>query len=58
MITPMSKETEAKARQEGYDAADRGESESKNPYPRGSDERLSWNDGYMERDNEDGDERG
>ncbi|MCR4300230.1 MAG: hypothetical protein NUV51_01330 [Sulfuricaulis sp.] len=49
----MSKETEAKAWQDGYDAADRGVSESKNPYPMGSDERLSWNDGYMARDAED-----
>jgi len=49
----MSKETEAVAWQEGYDAADNGVDESKNPYSLNSNERLSWNDGYMTRDAED-----
>jgi hypothetical protein len=43
----MSKETEDAAWKDGYNAADRGLSDTKNPYPVTSDERLSWNDGYM-----------
>jgi len=49
----VSKETEAKAYQEGYEAADRGVSETNNPYPIASDEHLSWNDGYLSREDED-----
>jgi hypothetical protein len=32
---------------EGADAALAGESDTKNPYPSGSDDEASWNDGYM-----------
>ena len=42
----MTKESEDQAFEEGWDAADRGLSDTANPYPSPSDEHLSWNDGY------------
>lgn len=33
--------------QEGYAAFEDGVAESKNPYPHGCDEHLSWNDGWL-----------
>lgn len=45
----MSEKSERNAWQEGYDAADRGVCETRNPYPFGSEEYLAWNDGYDER---------
>ena len=48
----MSKDTEATAWQEGYNAADTGVRESKNPYRIGSNEHLSWNDGYLARNDD------
>ncbi len=41
-------ESEKIAWQEGFDAFDKGKSDTANPYPIGSNEHLSWNDGYLE----------
>ena len=34
--------------QEGYDAFDNGQPETANPHAHGTDEHLSWNDGWLE----------
>ena len=37
-----------KAKQEGFDAYDNGKDITDNPYPHGTDQHLSWNDGLQE----------
>lgn len=39
--------SEGDAFAEGFTAFDDGQSETANPYPFGTDEHLSWNDGWM-----------
>jgi ribosome modulation factor len=50
----MSDDNDAFA--EGREAYDAGQSETSNPYPDDSEDHLSWNDGYREALEEDGED--
>ena len=41
-----------KEKEEGYDAFLEGKSDTDNPYDESSNEYLSWNDGYMEAEDD------